>query len=342
MKSKITKLAAAAGIVIAVILGLNIIGSPNKSGQVFASVIQQIRNVRTVTFITEVQMGQQTTMRVERAQKEPGLSRAVFPGGSILISDLNQKKSIVINPSEKQYTENDLENVPTDRTQDLFEYMRTLPDQANEVLESKEIDGRIAQGFRVIEHGIDTTLWIDVQTGDLVRMEGQFPNAPNTRIVGTNFKFDVELDDALFSLTPPDGYTSKEPPKIDKSEINCQDLISLLRWWPANVEGGVFPPTLEPAEYAKIGSEMKKEGKVKEFAGTKDEKMQQMSKLTRGMQFVIMMKPENEWHYAGKGVKLGDVDTAICWYRPQGSQTYRVIYGDLSVKEVTPENMPKH
>ena len=48
-----------------------------------------------------------------------------------------------------------------------------------------------------------------------------------------------------------------------------------------------------------------------------------------------------EWHYAGKGVKLGDADKAIFWYRPEGSGTYRVIYGDLKAADVAPENLPK-
>ena len=337
MKVRITKLAAAAVIIIAVILGLKFIGGPSKSGLVFADVVQRIRKARTVTFTTEIKVGEQV-MRIENTRKEPGLKRALMPGGLVLISDLAQKKSITINHSEKQYTERALENA---QIQDFFEDMRTFPDRANEVLPKEEMDGRIVQGFRVIEHGINAICWIDVQTGDLIRIEGQFPNAPNTRIVATDFKFDVELDDALFSLIPPDGYAPKEPPKIDRSEVNCQDLINLLRWWATNTEGHFFPPSLEPAEFRKAGMEMKKAGKISEIQGTKDEKMQHMMKLTRGLQFVMMMKPENDWHYAGKGVELGDADTAICWYRPQGSQTYRVIYGDLSVKDVAPENLPK-
>jgi hypothetical protein len=339
MKSRITKLAAAAVIIIAVILGLNFFGGPSKSGLVFADVVQRIRKARTVTFTTEVQLGQQT-MRFENARKEPGLKRTVA-GDTVMIIDLNQKKAISIYHSKKQYTVRDLENVPAEQAQDFFEHMRALPDLANEILAKKEMDGRMVQGFCVIEHGIDATFWIDVQTCDLVRVEGQFPNAPNTRIVGMDFKFDVELDDALFSLTPPAGYITKEPLQIDRSEVNCQDLINLLRWFATTVEGGLFPPSLKPAEFVKVGSEMKKEGKVSKFKGTEDEKKQHTMKLARGMQFVIMMKPENDWHYAGKSVELGDADTAICWYRPDGSETYRVIYGDLSVKNVAPENLPK-
>ncbi len=48
-----------------------------------------------------------------------------------------------------------------------------------------------------------------------------------------------------------------------------------------------------------------------------------------------------DWHYAGAGVKLGDAEKAIFWYQPQGSDTCRVVYGDLNVKDVAPEDLPK-
>ncbi len=339
MNTKITKLTAAAVIIITVLIGINHFGGSIDGASVaFAEVVQQIREARTVTFTTEIKVGEQV-MRIENTRKEPGLKRALMPGGLVLISDLAQKKSITINHSEKQYTERDLEN---EQIQDFFEDMRTFPERANEVLPKEEMDGRIVQGFRVIEHGINAICWIDVQTGDLIRIEGQFPNAPNTRIVATDFKFDVELDDAIFDLTPPDGYTHREPPKIDRSEVNCQDLINLLRWWATSFEGGLFPPTLELVEFKKASEELDKAGKKLEFNGTKDEKMQQAMKNIRGLRFIAQMRPENDWHYAGKGVELGDAGTAICWYRPKGSQTYRVIYGDLSfVNDVAPEDLPE-
>ena len=48
MKSKIAKLSTAAMIIMAVIFGLNIIGDSDKSGRVYANVVQQIRNARMV------------------------------------------------------------------------------------------------------------------------------------------------------------------------------------------------------------------------------------------------------------------------------------------------------
>jgi len=72
-----------------------------------------------------------------------------------------------------------------------------------------------------------------------------------------------------------------------------------------------------------------------------EQKLELAMKLGPGFIFVQLLKAENDWHYMGKNVKLGDSESPVCWYRPEGSETYRVIYGDLSVKDVAPENLPK-
>ena len=45
--------------------------------------------------------------------------------------------------------------------------------------------------------------------------------------------------------------------------------------------------------------------------------------------------------YQMEGVEFGDANTAVFLYRPKDSDTYRVIYGDLSVKDSAPEDLPK-
>ena len=64
-------------------------------------------------------------------------------------------------------------------------------------------------------------------------------------------------------------------------------------------------------------------------------------KMSRGGMFAQNLPAESNWHYAGMDVEFGDSEKAIFWYRPEGSITYRVIYGDLSVKDVSPDNLPK-
>jgi hypothetical protein len=83
-------------------------------------------------------------------------------------------------------------------------------------------------------------------------------------------------------------------------------------------------------------------GKKIEELGLSDEEATELGmKLARHLLFIRFFKGRGEWHYAGQGVKLGDAETPIFWYRPEDSETYCVIYGDLSVRDVTPENLPK-
>ena len=44
--------------------------------------------------------------------------------------------------------------------------------------------------------------------------------------------------------------------------------------------------------------------------------------------------------YIGKGVKLGDASRIVCWYKLKETGKYRAIYGDLSVKDVQPADLP--
>ena len=110
MKNRMIKLAAAAVIVIAVISGLNIIGGSSRSGKVFANVIQQIRNARTVTYISETHIGDQV-IQIQNYRKEPGFSRIIMPGNLVSISDQVQKKSLTIYNSSKEYTLQDIPGI---------------------------------------------------------------------------------------------------------------------------------------------------------------------------------------------------------------------------------------
>jgi hypothetical protein len=69
--------------------------------------------------------------------------------------------------------------------------------------------------------------------------------------------------------------------------------------------------------------------------------MSVVQRQTLGITFYAMLKPENDPHYVGGGVKLGTPDCPILWYKPTGADKYRVIYADLSVKDMTPDDVKK-
>jgi len=62
--------------------------------------------------------------------------------------------------------------------------------------------------------------------------------------------------------------------------------------------------------------------------------------MYRGMVFMGGM-PAGAWRYAGQNVRFGDPAAPIFWYQPAGSPTCRVIYADLHVANVPPQNLPK-
>ena len=45
--------------------------------------------------------------------------------------------------------------------------------------------------------------------------------------------------------------------------------------------------------------------------------------------------------YKSDGVKLGDADKILVWYRPEGSTQYRALYGDLHAADVTEDKLPE-
>ena len=49
--------------------------------------------------------------------------------------------------------------------------------------------------------------------------------------------------------------------------------------------------------------------------------------------FAATLPADSNARYAGEGVKYGDAGTAVFWYKMPGASNYRVISGDLSVKE---------
>ena len=63
--------------------------------------------------------------------------------------------------------------------------------------------------------------------------------------------------------------------------------------------------------------------------------------IAQGVGLIWAMPPASATLYTGKDVKPGQDDRPIFRYRPLGSPTYRVIYGDIKVKDVEPEKIPK-
>lgn len=95
------------------------------------------------------------------------------------------------------------------------ENLWNLRDGTEKSLGEKEIEGQPAVGFQVQEEGKDyqceIAVWAHAETGRPIRVEITIYNPEDSSqsmtMVMTRFDLDAELDEELFSLEPPEGYT---------------------------------------------------------------------------------------------------------------------------------------
>jgi hypothetical protein len=198
-------------------------------------------------------------------------------------------------------------------------------------LGEKTAAGRRLVGYRVVNPAMRMDIWGDEDTGLPYSIEARMAAFPNVEMTFAEFEFDVDLDDSLFSLTPPVGYTVTRD-TIDVSPPTEEDLIAGLREF-AKLNDGVYPDEITMTEAIKLSAKVRTQ-----LAGESTEKAdQEASRLVklmgRSFNFPLLQVRGAEAAYAGRGVTQEDGERPIFWYKPAGSEKYRIIRADLSVVE---------
>jgi outer membrane lipoprotein-sorting protein len=173
------------------------------------------------------------------------------------------------------------------------------------------------------------------------------------KMVLSDFQFDVPLDDSLFSLTPPEGYKLQEM-NMDYSGGGIKDVIEVLRR-AAEMDNGDFPDSITGMALMMklmMKPSMKMSFEIAAQAVTTERKnpsppqvppemLKQQSEIASLVGRMNLFLQKNVgWKYAGKGVKRGDAQTPIFWYIPKDSKQGRIVYGDLSVRNVPVDQLP--
>ncbi len=336
MKSPLTKIAAAAVIIIAAGILLFPIGDVT-----WAQVIEPILNAQTI--ICDLIIG---------ADENNPVMHEIIVGSRIrrtmsnipnmtMVIDLDSENMLVLDSADKTASYVDIKGDLGDRTQSYVNFLRDIiteikdnPDIEN--LGKQIIDGREAVGFTGRGPNTEVTIWADAETALPIRIDlgiGQMFS------VIKNIELDVQVDESLLSMDVPSGYTLKET-QMDLGNATEQDFVEGLRVWAEVLGDGIFPDAIGTEDAMK---EMPVLGQKIGALNLSEEQATQMGMaFGKGMLFHQIIDTQgDDWKYVGAGVKLGDASKAVFWYQPQGSATCRVIYGDLSVKDVTPENLPK-
>ena len=334
MRSSVTRMAAAAVIIVAVLIGIQQFGSGTVT---FAKVVEPILNARTL--ILDMIVGDEETGPViHDVIVDQRIRRVISRQEHVVnIIDPESAKMLTLHTEGKIAAHSDIQGSLQEGTRDYVAFLRKIitdlkdnPDFKAKELGEKEIDGQKVVGFLAGEF----TIWADAETALPVRIEVE---SPQLSAIFKNFQFNVPVEEleSLVSMDVPDGYTEQKK-VFDMGTSTEQDLVECLRIWSELLLDGNFPEAIGMEELMKQLPQI--EAKLGESVASAEEGTQKGMTLGKGVLFEMSLKDK---HYAGNGVKLGEADKAIFWYLPEGAETYRVIYGDLSVKDVAAENLPK-
>lgn len=327
---------AVAAVLILFVIGLFSLRSGSRSGAAFALAIDGIIKARTVTYVITTHAPGSPDVRMENAYKEPGLLRSEGKkAGVVSIADMRTHKMILIMKNTKQYAESQLTSQSVLKI-NFIDSLRQLADEQGTPIGEKKIDGRPARGFRASRSGVRYDIWVDTTNNRIVRIDSTLENTPEVTSVISEIRYDQPLDDSLFSMTPPKDYSAMSVPELSRGEPNENDLINLLQFWAGHSPNQSFPDSLQPMELSKTSRKMRPDPKL----SSQEQILKQTQKLTLGLMFTMRMTKENDWHYEGKGAKLGEANRPVCWWKPAGSQTYRIVYADLSIRDVSPSELP--
>ena len=238
MKSPITKLAVAAAIIAAVVLGLfEFISTDSGSGVVWAEVVEKVQGTcGLVLRITETSSVSPDDSDYAIKYFCPTGSRTdAYKDGQITRTHCSSTKTMIsgvlFHPTKtylsKRYeggNEGFLEN-DEDWTNPKYLVQKILAAEHKE-LEKTMVDGVLCEGLETSDPAVmgplagmvenlevHMELWVDAATGYPVRFEGELSGeaegeAITSECVMDQFQWDVELDPSLFELTIPDDYVS--------------------------------------------------------------------------------------------------------------------------------------
>jgi hypothetical protein len=97
----------------------------------------------------------------------------------------------------------------------------------------------------------------------------------------TDFEFDVVLDESLFSMDIPEGYSTMPKAMLSLTGGNEQDLVETLRAWAEVIRDGVFPKDFSTQAF------MEDVPKIRKLASqqSQEQKLEDSSKFARGWFF---------------------------------------------------------
>jgi hypothetical protein len=236
MKSKQIRLAAAALIIIAALIGVYYVGGSIDGASVaWSQVVEQLSNhvkYKCRQRVVREQGPQIPTMQVYHLNLQQ--RRQEVENGSIHIIDMRGENAITVElyPDQKKAVVTNIIGLGPRKDPDIIEMVKRFEQESTERLGTKKVNGKTLQGFRHQPNEYnDFTVWVDPATKLPVEIEIKHLNRGQTLFLD-DFAFDFDLDPSAFSTDVPEGYEIKtithDHSPVESKEITAEDIRAEL------------------------------------------------------------------------------------------------------------------
>ncbi|MBN2271847.1 MAG: DUF2092 domain-containing protein [Sedimentisphaerales bacterium] len=356
MRSRITKLAVAAVIIVAAWLGLVFLGPAG--GVALAEVLEQIEQINTFAYTMKMTMKNVPSMPTKDAletemkvfvAKDIGM-RMTGNGGYNFLGDtyvlLNENAIVSVMHRRKNYvriklTDDALEKIQKENG-DPRAILRQFTENEYTELGRSVIDGIEVEGFEsnnpaIAENALGDVvgrIWVDVESKLPVRYTIEVAAEDGEMMMDMtvcDFEWGIEIDPETFTLEIPADYKLAAEVELSDEEQFHLEVLGLF----AQLSGGRYPSELN---VMKIMEEFQNE-MITHFGDpmtepSQPEGLQKMMNLQMvGTLFASLASEDKDLAYHGDIVTAQFPDAVLMRWKTESGK-YKVIFGDLSVGEV--------
>ena len=374
MKSRITRLAAAAVIVLAAILALNFFN--RTSGIVWAEVVQRLGEIKTVSYRIAADIkGMQGTpegytthmtqdvavsyeqgaVRIDSALQLPGGTRKsqtyILFEDSVAITVIpDQKKYFKVTISDGQMQKMGEENG------DPVTLLKALLEHKYTELGRKTIDGVAAWGIQVSDPKLGTKmgsfisggmfdettvqLWVDQKHELPIRIYATGSSRDgraSMEMVYDSFQWDIKIEPARLKPEIPDDYELVAQGKWEAGKEG-EEIIDVLRLF-VEFADGMYPASLKTVTVVNALAPVLKKKLSADSAKPSKELIARLMKVDMvGMMYTTLERDGKDPAYYGDRVSA-ESPQAVLFRWKIDDNTYRVVFGDLSIEDVSADKL---
>lgn len=380
MKSPVTKLAAAAVIVIGV-FGLTFFFAQTNKSIVLADVLEKVEQTRAFMYrmdmtITGAVMpgGKQDMKGTIVASSDYGIKwemNITDPNTSVDVTTVSyivpdQKMMFTLMPAQKKYMRMELDDdMITKMKQQNYDPREIIKQMMNcqyTELGRSVIEGIEAEGFQTIDpkymtgmaDNLKATLWVDVKTWMPVRLEMDIKMNEQTSMQGSihDYQWNIPVDAGEFKPVIPDDFTALPTDGMKLTGASEEAALEGLKFlaeitgkYPKKVD---YMSLMQEFQAIKDSKNLTEAGqrltKEMEQLTTQDEitkKVLEMMQPVQSLAMFYIKLVQDKMEPVYYGQSVNPGDEAVLLRWKLSEDSYRVIFGDLSALDVSADELAK-